>query len=181
MLTNGIHQTSNGLVQKAIYETICSGGDLLVINEVDPASAPAQKCLDAYYEELTCRLNGQYNVALSRVPANEDMQRPRGMFLVATISGLSVGCAGLSGTDKGYAEVKRVWVSPQFRRCRICSMMLQCLELSARRLGYKLLRLDTNSVLHEAIALYSRSGWHQIERFSKDPYPDHFFKKLLDQ
>lgn len=52
-------------------------------------------------------------------------------------------------------------------------------ERAARDLGITLLRLDTNSALPEAVALYQRSGWSEIERFNDDPYPDYFFEKAI--
>ena len=50
----------------------------------------------------------------------------------------------------------------------------------ARELGIGVLRLDTNSALPEAVALYRRSGWSEIPRFNEDPYPDLFFEKVLE-
>jgi GNAT superfamily N-acetyltransferase len=52
-------------------------------------------------------------------------------------------------------------------------------ERAAKDLGITLLRLDTNSALPEAVALYQRSGWSEIERFNDDPYPDYFFEKAI--
>ena len=49
----------------------------------------------------------------------------------------------------------------------------------ARGLGMGLLRLDTNTALPEALALYRRLGWSEIDRFNDDPYPDAFFEKHL--
>ena len=42
-----------------------------------------------------------------------------------------------------------------------------------------LLRLDTNSALPEAVAMYRKAGWTEIPRFNDDPYPDAFFEKHL--
>ena len=42
-----------------------------------------------------------------------------------------------------------------------------------------LLRLDTNSALPEAVAMYRKAGWTEIPRFNDDPYPDVFFEKGL--
>ncbi|WP_274608816.1 hypothetical protein [Vannielia litorea] len=41
------------------------------------------------------------------------------------------------------------------------------------------MRLDTNSALPEAVAMYRNAGWTEIDRFNDDPYPDHFFEKAL--
>ena len=90
------------------------------------------------------------------------MVRPRGSFIVAMSDGLPLGCVGLKGGGREYAEIKRLWVAP-----------------AARELGIALLRLDTNSALAEAGQLYRRTGWTEIPRFNDDPYPDLFFEKHL--
>ena len=48
-----------------------------------------------------------------------------------------------------------------------------------KSLGIKCLRLDTNSVLSDAVAMYHKLGWTEIERFNEDPYPDLFFEKRI--
>jgi hypothetical protein len=40
-------------------------------------------------------------------------------------------------------------------------------------------RLDTNGALTEAIALYARSGYAEIERYNDNPYAQRFFEKPL--
>jgi hypothetical protein len=39
--------------------------------------------------------------------------------------------------------------------------------------------LDTNGSLGEAIALYRRSGYRDIERYNDNPYAEHWFAKDL--
>lgn len=39
--------------------------------------------------------------------------------------------------------------------------------------------LDTNESLVEAIAMYERAGYQQIERYSDNPYAHHWFAKDL--
>jgi hypothetical protein len=56
---------------------------------------------------------------------------------------------------------------------------METAEAAARKLSIKVLRLDTNSALGEAMQLYRRTGWTEIERFNDDPYPDLFFEKQL--
>lgn len=155
------------------------GRERVIIKEVDPASVAAQECMEAYYHELSRRFQGGFDVNLSCDPDKDDMRAPRGTFLLAISDGLPVGCAGLKGTDKGYAEVKRVWVAPEARGLGIFRMLMQRVEEIAATLGTTLLRLDTNSALPEAVAAYRKAGWQQIDRFNEDPYPDLFFEKSI--
>lgn len=139
----------------------------------------AQACVQAYYAELATRFAQGFDVALSCDPDAQDMTRPRGSFVIVLSDGLPVGCGGLKGTNKGYAEIKRVWVAPSARRLGLAGCLMAELERIARELGVGLLRLDTNSALPEAVALYRKTGWAEIARFNDDPYPDLFFEKRV--
>jgi DNA-binding MarR family transcriptional regulator/predicted GNAT family N-acyltransferase len=149
------------------------------LSEVDPRTETARYCLGEYYAELGRRFARGFDVALSRDPDARDMVRPRGAFIVAISDGLPVGCVGLKGTDHGYAEIKRLWVSPSARGLGLGRRLMEAVETIARELEIALLRLDTNSALSEADRLYRSSGWTEIPRFNDDPYPDLFFEKHL--
>ena len=56
---------------------------------------------------------------------------------------------------------------------------LSCTAYLAAGLGVDALRLETNGALAEAIALYRSCGYHEIERFTDDPYAQHWFEKGL--
>lgn len=155
------------------------GRDRITLDEDDPRSPDARYCLSEYYGELARRFAGGFDVSLSRDPEATAMIRPRGVFLVARSDGLPVGCAGLKGTGDGTGEVKRVWVAPSARGLGLSRRMMTRVEEVAADLGLGLLRLDTNSALPEALALYRATGWSEIPRFNDDPYPDTFFEKRL--
>lgn len=153
-----------------------------VIAAEDPRSDAARTCLARYYGELAQRLETGFEVRLSRDPEATDMMAPRGVFLLARRGSVPIGCAGLKGhpeDDRPWGEVKRVWVDPAARGLRLASRMMARVETHARALGFGVLRLDTNSALPEALALYRKLGWREIDRFNDDPYPDIFFEKRL--
>ncbi|HEY9026619.1 MAG TPA: helix-turn-helix domain-containing GNAT family N-acetyltransferase [Burkholderiaceae bacterium] len=153
--------------------------DRIAIEQADPRSAPARDCLQAYYDELARRFASGFDVSLSRDPDADDMLPPRGAFLLAWSDGLPVGCVGLKNGGAQPAEVKRLWVAPAARGLGLARRLMDAVEDAARAIGLPLLRLDTNSALPEAIALYRRTGWTEIPRFNDDPYPDVFFEKRL--
>jgi DNA-binding MarR family transcriptional regulator/ribosomal protein S18 acetylase RimI-like enzyme len=155
------------------------GQHQIEITRTDPQSDDARYCLGEYYAELGKRLATGFDVSLSRDPEAADMMPPRGTFLVARSDGLPIGCAGLKGHDRSWAEVKRVWVAPAARGLGLARRLMDEIEASASTLEIPTLRLDTNSALPEAVALYTRLGWHEIDRFNDDPYPDIFFEKNL--
>ncbi|SDO42310.1 DNA-binding transcriptional regulator, MarR family [Methylobacterium phyllostachyos] len=155
------------------------GRDTIAVEEVDPESERARACLAAYYAELATRFASGFDVTLSCDPEAAAMVRPRGAFLLAVADGLPVGCVGLKGSGGPVAEIKRLWIDPAARGLGLAKRLMQAIEAAARDLGIRTLRLDTNSALPEALTLYRRSGWVEIDRFNDDPYPDHFFEKAL--
>ena len=152
--------------------------DRLTFDESDPRGVAARYCLERYYAELARRFPGGFEVSRSRDPDAADMTAPRGAFLIAFADGLPRGCVGLKGGAQ-FAEIKRLWVSPAARGLGIGRRLMAAAEARARALGVTTLRLDTNSALPEAAALYRSDGWSEIARFNDDPYPDLFFEKRL--
>ncbi|WP_319531031.1 GNAT family N-acetyltransferase [uncultured Cohaesibacter sp.] len=155
------------------------GFDRTVIEQASPLDERAQACLLAYYQELAERFENGFDVNLSSDPESQDMEPPRGTFLLAISDGMPIGCVGLKGTDKGYGEVKRLWIAQSARGMGLARQLMDETERWARDLGISLLRLDSNSVLSNAVEMYRRWGWDEIDRFNDDPYPDVFFEKHL--
>ncbi len=146
----------------------------------DPQDPHARFCLEEYYAELNRRFDTGFDVNLSRDPPDaDDMRPPRGSFLVAFSDGLPLGCVGVKGSGGPVAEIKRLWVAPSARGLKLATRLMDAAEGAARDLGITTLRLDTNSALPEAVALYRNAGWTEIDRFNDDPYPDVFFEKHL--
>lgn len=151
----------------------------IAIKEADPRAKQARYCLGEYYAELARRFESGFEVSLSRDPDATEMMRPRGAFFVAMSDDLPVGCVGLKGSRGNIGEIKRLWVAPSARGLGLGRRLMETAESAARRNSVKILRLDTNSVLAEALRLYRTTGWIAIDRFNDDPYPDLFFEKRL--
>ncbi|MEQ1497583.1 MAG: GNAT family N-acetyltransferase [Novosphingobium sp.] len=149
------------------------------IEELSPADPAATICLARYYAELDARFSGGFMVEQSADPDAADLIRPRGCFLVAFAGDQPVGCIALKGTDRGYAEIKRMWIAKQARGSGLARHLMARIETVARELGITLLRLDSNRALHEAIAIYRHWGWTEVTRFNDDPYADVFFEKAI--
>jgi GNAT superfamily N-acetyltransferase len=65
--------------------------------------------------------------------------------------------------------VKRLWVDASARGQGRARRLMSAIENEARQLGYQWLRLDTNSALSEAIALYRATGWTDIAPYTGAP------------
>jgi DNA-binding MarR family transcriptional regulator/GNAT superfamily N-acetyltransferase len=144
--------------------------DHVEIRPTDPDATEAIDCVRAYFTELARRVGGIGADAFSLPdPAAQSYRPPYGCFLVAWSDELPVACGSLRLIDTATAEVKRVWVHPSARGQGLARRMMSALENEARALGYSRLRLDTNSALTEAVALYRAMGWTEIPPYTAPP------------
>jgi ribosomal protein S18 acetylase RimI-like enzyme len=72
-----------------------------------------------------------------------------------------------------------MWLSPSVRGLGLGRRLLGELERHARDHGARLVRLDTNHVLTEAIALYRSAGYHEVAAFNDEHHADLWFEKPL--
>ena len=102
-------------------------------------------------------------------------------FFIIRDNGTPVGCGGVKLFGNDYAEIKRMYIRPQFRGLSFAKLMLNHLAEYARNHGVALLRLETGIAQREAIALYERSGFRSIPPFGKykpDPL-SRFYEKQI--
>jgi len=145
----------------------------------DPGDPDARRCLRAYEDELSARFDGGFDPARSNSAADHEMTLPAGEFLVAVLHGEPVGCGALKFHPSAPAEVKRMWVSPAARGLGLSRRLLAELEAEAARHGVRVLRLETNRALTEAISLYRTAGYREVAAFNDEPYAHHWFEKEL--
>jgi DNA-binding MarR family transcriptional regulator/GNAT superfamily N-acetyltransferase len=145
----------------------------------DPADPDARRCLRAYVDELAARFDGGFDPDLSISAADHEMTPPAGLFLVAVLYGEPVGCGALKFHPGAPAEVKRMWVASPARGLGLGRRLLAELEARAAGHGGRVLRLETNRALAEAIALYRAAGYREVAAFNDEPYAHHWFEKSL--
>jgi DNA-binding MarR family transcriptional regulator/GNAT superfamily N-acetyltransferase len=145
----------------------------------DPAEAVAEHCLREYFAELGRRFEAGFDPGSSISAGYDELRPPAGLFLVATLRAEPVGCGALKFHDGGPAELKRMWVAGSVRGLGIGRRLLAELERRAAAGGARVVRLETNKALTEAIALYRSSGYREVEAFNSEPYAHHWFEKEL--
>ena len=144
---------------------------------VDPRGPEAQAALWQYLSEVSARVvDGVLSTADLAV---DDFMPPRGTFLLGRLGDRVVGCGAVRALDGDIGEVKRMWIDPDFRGRGFGGLLLTALEDAARDLGYRIVRLDTNDVLVEAIRLYEAHGFRRIDRYNVNPDPTRFYEKSL--
>lgn len=115
----------------------------------------------------------------SWVDAHE-LEPPGGVFLLAVEDGgRAVACGGVRTLEPGLGEVKRMYVVPAARRRGLARRVLGALEEVAVSLGHARVRLDTNAVQPEAVALYHATGYREIGDYNGNPFATHWFEKDL--
>lgn len=89
-----------------------------------------------------------------------------GRFAVGYDADVPVACGALRPFGER-AEFKRIYVVPQRRGRGLAVAMMNFLEETARQAGYRAAVLETGSGQPEAIALYKKLGWQEIDPFGE--------------
>lgn len=145
----------------------------------DPTSPDARWCIEQYLLELNTRFEAGFDPLHSRSANAHELTPPAGALLIARIRQQPVGCGAVRFHADAQAELKRMWVAPEARGLGLGRRLLHELEQQARAAGVSIVRLETNRSLTEAIELYRRLGYREVEPFNDEPYAHHWFEKRL--
>jgi ribosomal protein S18 acetylase RimI-like enzyme len=151
----------------------------VVIAAEDPTTPDAQRCLQAYFDELDRRFEGGFDAGRSIPATVDDLVEPAGLLLLARVGGQPVGAGAVKFHGRGPAELKRMWVSSDSRGLGLGRRLLEELEARAREHGATAARLETNRSLTEAIRLYRSAGYVEVPAFNDESYAHHWFEKDL--
>jgi GNAT superfamily N-acetyltransferase len=146
---------------------------------VDAGSPNARSAMSNYFAELDRRLAGGFGAGTALEDAATAFNPPAGMFVIATVDDALVGCGAISWLDDETGEVKRMWVDADVRGIGLGKRLLGRLEDEIRASGRTRVVLDTNEALVEAIAMYRRLGYCDIDPYNDNPHAHHWFEKSL--
>jgi ribosomal protein S18 acetylase RimI-like enzyme len=152
---------------------------MVEVAPIDPAHPDAQQCLRSYFAELDRRFDGGFDAARSTPVPAEELRPPAGLLLVASLRADPIGCGGLKLHANEPVEIKRMWVAESARGLGIGRRLLSELEHRAAEHGARVVRLETNKSLGEAISLYRSAGYVEVAPFNDEPYAHHWFEKQL--
>jgi len=155
----------------------------LLIEPGDVASPDILAMITRLTEELAARYHD--DGAGDFKPS--DLHDPRSSFLVARIDGALIGCGALRPCEHapvgtlGIGEVKRMFVDPKCRGLGVGIAILEALEQRARGAGFTRIWLETGTMQPEALGLYRRAGYREIEKygFYRDDPRSVCFEKIL--
>ena len=130
---------------------------------------PRQAEIRALIESLDTYMLGLYPAESTHRVDAITLASENARFFSALLDGIVVGCGGIM-LEHNYAEIKRIFVSPQARGLGVGHKLLETLETEARQLGFNSLRLETGIYQPEALALFRT--WGFIPCLSFGDYPD---------
>ena len=143
----------------------------------------AREIFQAYADQLNVDLCFQgFDAELAALPG--EYAAPKGALLLALVDGKVGGCCALRALDTvdypNAAEMKRLYVLPEFRGLGLGRQLVEAILDAARMAGYHCVLLDTLDDMEAARALYSGLGFEDIPPYYHNPIAGaHYLKADL--
>ena len=110
---------------------------------------------------------GDFDEELQQLPGKYGP--PNGALLLAYYDQQAVGCVGLQKIGEGICEMKRLYVNRQFRGLQIGKTLVENIIQKAKKLQYRIMRLDTHPWMKRAQNVYTQMGFEEIEAYNNNP------------
>ena len=118
-----------------------------------------------------------FDSELAHLPG--DYSPPRGRLLLARVDGAPAGCVGLHAFSGDIAEIKRLYVKPEFRGHGLGRQLADKAIAEAKKIGYSRLRLDSvEDTMRTAVAMYRAMGFREIKPYRENPIPSALYMEL---
>jgi ribosomal protein S18 acetylase RimI-like enzyme len=105
---------------------------------------------------------------------------PHGTIILCKDNHEFMACVAVRPIDDKIAELKRMYVKPDFQRKGIGEELLRLSLAFAKNAGYEKARLDTLNTMLPAMNLYTKNGFKEIPAYYYNPEPTAvYFEKSL--
>jgi N-acetylglutamate synthase-like GNAT family acetyltransferase len=105
---------------------------------------------------------------LNRFP--EKYGEPDGAFFIAKENDNVVGCVGLKKMDDKSCEMKRLFVRDKYRGKGTGKKLVEMIIEEAKSKNYETMKLDTLDTMKNALDIYYKTGFHEIEPYYNNPH-----------
>jgi N-acetylglutamate synthase-like GNAT family acetyltransferase len=99
----------------------------------------------------------------------EKYQEPDGAFIIAKENDNIAGCVGLKRLDNGICEMKRLFVTDNYKGKGIGKKLVERIIEEAKSKKYEIMRLDTFERMESALGIYYKTGFYKIESYYNNP------------
>lgn len=94
---------------------------------------------------------------------------PDGTLILIYDKDIPIACAGIRKLGETTAELKRMYVTMQYRGLNLGRLILEQAITQATALGYQKIRLDTLPDMKAALKLYYDFGFYEIQPYRFNP------------
>ncbi len=118
-----------------------------------------------------------FDKELAELPG--DYAAPEGRLFLVNFQEKIAGCVALHKINADTCEMKRLYIRGDFRGKGLGRAVVEHLIAEARQIGYRRMRLDTvEPVMRDAVALYHRLGFKEIEPYRLNPMAGTLYMEL---
>ena len=103
---------------------------------------------------------------------------PDGRLYIAYANNTTAGCIALKRYDLKRCEMKRLFVKPEFRELGIGKELVNRIIADAIDIGYEYMILDTLRTFSQALSIYTKLGFEEIEPYYDNPWDDVIYLSL---
>lgn len=144
---------------------------------------PGRRDVQALIAEADAQMVALYPPQSNHLDDIGELSRPGVYFVGAFVNQRLAGIGALKRleNDGVYGEIKRVYVSPQFRGRGIAAAIMVVLEAHALSQGIGIVRLETGSLQAGALGLYRKLGYRERPAYgdyAEDPLSVFMQKRL---
>ncbi len=141
-----------------LVEEVLRNGAVVRLRALPYDDPVAQELVEQVQQEYVARYGGRDEAVVE--PG--EFLPPQGLFVAAEIDGEPVGSGAWRTMGGDVAEIKRVYVAPDVRRCGIAQRIVAVLESSAAEAGCRSVVLNSGGRQPEALALYEQLGYGPV-------------------
>lgn len=146
----------------------------IVFRRCDASLPPARDLIAAVLAEYDAVAGRALRGGPSATPS--DFAPPGGAFHVGFVDDVPACGGGIKSLGDGTAELKRMYVAPPFRGRGLARALLAGLEDSARHLGHRAVRLDSQWATWP---VYRAAGYRETTDYNANPHADVWGEKAL--